>query len=47
MDRYVRYDFFIPAMISPRVIANSKAASLEAHDVRNPRHRTGAAILLF
>jgi predicted permease len=35
MDRYVRYDFFIPLMMSPRVIADSKAASLEARDVRN------------
>lgn len=35
MDRFVRYDFFIPLMMSPRVIADSKAASLEARDVRN------------
>ena len=35
MDRYVRYDFFIPLMMSPRVIADPKAASLEARDVRN------------
>ena len=34
MDRFVRYDFFIPLMMSPRVIADSKAASLEARDVR-------------
>src|SRR5687767_14314705 len=35
MDRFVRYDFFIPLMMSPRVIADSRAASLEARDVRN------------
>jgi predicted permease len=35
MNRYVRYDFFIPLMMSPRVIADSKAASLETRDVRN------------
>jgi len=37
MDSYVRYDFFIPLMMSPRVIADSRAASLEARDVRNLR----------
>ena len=37
MDRYVRSDFFIPLMMSPRVIADAKAASLEARDVRNLR----------
>ena len=35
MDRFVRYDFFIPLMMSPRVIADSKAASLESRDARN------------
>src|SRR5687767_10576254 len=37
MDRFVRSDFFIPLMMSPHVIADSKAASLEARDVRNLR----------
>ena len=35
MDRYVRDDFFIPLMMSPRLIADAKAGSLEARDVRN------------
>ena len=35
MDRFIRYDFFIPLMMSPRVIADSKPASIEARDVRN------------
>ena len=37
MDRFVRSDFFIPLMMSPRVIADARAASLEARDVRNLR----------
>src|SRR5688572_16828084 len=37
MDRFVRSDFFIPLMMSPRVVADARAASLEARDVRNLR----------
>lgn len=35
LDRFVRADFFIPLMMSPRVISDAKTASLEARDVRN------------
>jgi predicted permease len=35
MDQFVRSDFFVPIMMSPRLIAESKAASLEARDARN------------
>jgi len=35
MDQYVRADFFVPVMMSPRLISDPKAASLEARDVRN------------
>jgi len=35
MNRFVRFDFFVPLMMSPRVIADAKAASLDARDVRN------------
>lgn len=37
MARFVRSDFFIPLMMSPRVIADAKVASLEARGVRNLR----------
>ncbi len=35
MDQYVRSDFFVPLMMSPRLISDPKAGSLEARDVRN------------
>ncbi len=35
MDQFVRSDFFVPLMMSPRLIADPKAGSLEARDVRN------------
>src|SRR5262249_61780335 len=35
MDQYVRTDFFVPLMMSPRLLSNPKAASLEARDARN------------
>jgi macrolide transport system ATP-binding/permease protein len=35
LDQYVRSDFFVPLMMSPRLVSNPKAASLEARDVRN------------
>src|SRR5205085_591980 len=34
LDRFVRYDFFIPLTMSPRVVADAKTASLEARDAR-------------
>jgi ABC-type antimicrobial peptide transport system permease subunit len=37
LDQYVRTDFFVPLMMSPRLISNPKAASLEARDARNLR----------
>jgi putative ABC transport system permease protein len=37
MNRYVRSDFFAPLMMSPRLVNDPKAASLEARDVRNLR----------
>jgi len=37
MDQYVRSDFFVPLMMSPRLLTDSKAASLEAREVRNLR----------
>src|SRR5262249_26108368 len=37
MNQYVRSDFFVPLMMSPRLVNNPKAASLEARDVRNLR----------
>jgi predicted permease len=37
MSQYVRADFFVPLMMSPRVINDPKAGSLEARDVRNLR----------
>lgn len=35
MNRYVRSDFLIPLMMSPRVISDPQAGSLEAREVRN------------
>jgi len=35
LDQYVRTDFFVPLMMSPRLISDPKAASLEARDARN------------
>jgi len=35
MDQIVRADFFVPLMMSPRLISEAKAASLEARDARN------------
>ena len=37
LDQFVRSDFFVPLMMSPRLIADPKASSLEARDVRNLR----------
>jgi putative ABC transport system permease protein len=37
MDPLVRSDFFVPLMMSPRLIGDPKAASLEARDARNLR----------
>ena len=35
LDQFVRSDFFVPLMMSPRLINDPKAASLEARDARN------------
>jgi putative ABC transport system permease protein len=35
LDQYVRTDFFVPLMMSPRLIVDPKAGSLEARDARN------------
>jgi predicted permease len=35
LDQYVRSDFFVPLMMSPRLLSDPKAASLEARDARN------------
>src|SRR6476660_8572759 len=35
MNQYVRSDFFVPMMMSPRIINDKKTASLEARDARN------------
>jgi macrolide transport system ATP-binding/permease protein len=35
LDQFVRSDFFVPLMISPRLVSDPKAASLEARDARN------------
>ncbi len=35
LDQYVRSDFFVPLMMSPLLITDPKAASLEARDGRN------------
>ncbi len=37
MDLVIRSDFFVPMMMSSRLIADPKAGSLEARDVRNLR----------
>ena len=37
MNQVVRSDFFVPLMMSPRVINDKKTASLDARDVRNLR----------
>ena len=37
LDQYVRSDFFVPLMMSPRLISDPKAGSLEARDARNLR----------
>ena len=37
MDPFVRSDFFVPMMMSPRLIADPKAGGLEARDARNLR----------
>jgi predicted permease len=37
MDSFVRADFFVPLMMSPRLVGDPKAASLEARDARNLR----------
>src|SRR4029453_3814995 len=37
MDQALREDFFVPLMMSPRLVIDPKAASLEARDVRNLR----------
>ena len=35
LDQVVRSDFFVPLMMSPRLISDSKTASLESRDTRN------------
>ncbi len=35
LDQYVRSDFFVPLMMSPQLLTDPKAASLEARDARN------------
>jgi len=35
MDQYVRIDFYVPLMMSPQLITDPKAGSLEARDARN------------
>jgi putative ABC transport system permease protein len=35
MNQYLRSDFFIPLMMSPRLLSDPKAASLEARDARD------------
>ena len=35
LDQYVRADWFVPLMMSPRLLIDPRAASLEARDVRN------------
>ena len=37
LDQYVRSDFFAPLMMSPRLVSDPKAGSLEARDARNLR----------
>jgi len=35
LDNAARFDFYVPMMMSPRLISDPKAASLEARDARN------------
>jgi predicted permease len=35
LDQFVRVDFFVPLMMSPQLVGNPKAASLQARDARN------------
>jgi len=35
LDQFVRTDFFVPLMMSPQLLVDPKAASLEARDARN------------
>ena len=35
MNQYVRSDFFVPLMMSPRLLSDPRTASLEARDARN------------
>ena len=35
LDQYVRSDFFVPLMMSARLVSDPKAASLQARDARN------------
>jgi len=35
LNQYVRADFFVPLMMSPQLLTDPKAASLEARDARN------------
>ena len=35
LDQYVRSDFFVPLMMSPRLVSDPKSGSLEARGVRN------------
>jgi putative ABC transport system permease protein len=35
LDQYVRSDFFVPLMMSPRLVSDPKAASLDAREARN------------
>ena len=35
LDQFLRADFFVPLMMSPRLIADRKVGSLEARDARN------------
>src|SRR5260221_7841428 len=37
LDQYVRSDFFVPLMMSARLVSDPKAGSLEARDARNLR----------
>ncbi len=35
MDQFARYDFYVPLMMSPRLIADPRTGSLEVRDARN------------
>src|SRR5262249_28668303 len=37
LNQYVRSDFFVPLMMSPRVVADQRTELLEARDIRNFR----------